>query len=561
MVKKLLGFLGREIKGLHEAAYVLAVFALLSQVLGLVRDRLFASYFGAGEMLDVYYAAFRIPDFIFTIMIALVSSSVLVPYLIRIFETEPERSEMFRNSIFTGLLVLAGALSIGTFFLARPLLGVLFPAMMAGSYADTLVVMTQIMLLQPILLAVSGFFASYMQVFHKFFMYALSPLFYNIGIILGIVWLYPLFGLPGLAWGVVLGAGLHMLSQAIPVQTHGIVPRFIWCPDWRMIRDVFTLSLPRTIAVAGGQITSLVLVSLAGLMTAGSISIFTLAHNLQSVPMAIIGVSYSMAAFPTLARLFAQGDVDTFLGHITRAARHIIFWSVPVMVLFVVLRAQIVRTILGSGSFGWSETRLVAAALALFAISVVAQSLILLFVRGYYAMGETFRPVRYASVSIVITIIAAFGLYELYQASPYFVAVLEDLLRVSGETGTIVLVLPLAFSIGQISYALMLWFSFSRRFKCFTVALWKSIFHTVVASISMGIVAYVMLQVLDDVFDINTLLGIFSQGAIAGVAGIVAGILVLVVIKNEEVHTVGRTLHSKFWKKAEIVVVEVEEEL
>jgi len=272
--------------------------------------------------------------------------------------------------------------------------------------------------------------------------------------------------------------------------------------------------------------------------------------------MAIIGVSYSMAAFPTLARLFAKGETDAFLGHVVRAARHIIFWSVPVTVLFVVLRAQIVRTILGSGSFGWSETRLVAAALALFAISVVAQSLILLFVRGYYAMGETSRPVRFAIISVLLTVGSAFGLYQLYQSSPYFVAVLEELLRVSGQTGTMVLILPLAFSIGQISYAFMLWVSFDRRFNCFSDTLWKSIFHSTSASIVMGFVAYSMLQVLDDMFDINTLLGIFSQGALAGITGIIAGILLLVLMQNEEVTTVGRTLHSKFWKKAQLIVVE-----
>lgn len=558
MVKRILGLLGKEIKGLHEAAYVLALFAFLSQLLGLVRDRLLASSFGAGELLDVYYAAFRIPDFIFTIMIALVSSSVLVPFLVRIFETESEKQQSFSNSIFTGLISLAALLSIAVFIFAAPLLSLLFPEIMHGEHATTLVLMTRIMLLQPILLALSSFFASYVQVFQRFFMYALSPLFYNLGIIVGIVYLYPRIGLSGLAWGVVLGAGLHMLSQAIPVHRRGIVPRFTFSPDWRTIGEVFQLSLPRTIAVAGGQIASIVLVSLAGIMTAGSISIFTLAFNLQSVPMAIIGVSYSMAAFPTLAKLFAKGETEAFLGHIVRAARHIIFWSVPVTVLFIVLRAQIVRTILGSGSFGWSETRLVAAALALFSVSVVAQSIILLFARGYYAIGETARPLWYALISVFVTILAAFGLFELYQTSPYFVAVLEELLRVSRETGTMVLVLPLAFSIGQILYALLLWVSFDRRFKCFSDTLWKSIFHSTAASIIMGMVAYGMLQVLDDVLDLNTLVGIFSQGALAGLTGIVAGILILILLDNEEIRTVGRTLHTKFWKKAQLVAVEEE---
>jgi putative peptidoglycan lipid II flippase len=556
MVKKLFGFLGREIKGLHEAAYVLALFAFLSQILGLIRDRLFANYFGAGELLDIYYAAFRIPDFIFTIIIALVSSSVLVPFLVKLYESDPEKQKQFNDSIFTGLLLLAGVVSIGVFIFIKPLLTVIFPGMMAGAHAQTLLVVTSIMLLQPILLAVSGFFASYLQVFQKFFMYAISPLFYNLGIIIGIVWLYPTMGLAGLAWGVVLGSVLHMLSQAIPVRARGVRPTLTLRPKWGIIWEVIQLSLPRTIAVTGSQIASLVLVSLAGIMTAGSISIFTLALNLQSVPMAIIGMSYSMAAFPTLTRLFAQGDTEEFLAHIVRAARHIIFWSVPVTVLFIVLRAQIVRTILGSGAFGWSETRLVAASLALFALSVVAQSLIMLFVRGYYSTGETKKPLWYAITSVVITIASALGLYYLFYASPVFVTILEDVLRVSGEVGTAVLVLPLAFSIGQIAYACMLWFSFDRQYKCFSDTLWKTIFHTTTASVIMGAVAYGMLQVFDDMFDLNTLTGIFSQGALAGVVGIVAGCVTLVLLKNEEIMTVGKTLHTKFWKRAHLVAIE-----
>lgn len=556
MVKRLLGFLGKEIKGLHEAAYLLALFAVLSQVLGLIRDRLLAGTFGAGPELDLYYAAFRIPDIIFTIIIALVSSSVLVPFLIRNKDDSDAQQARFASSIFSALIMLAAALSLAVFAFARPLLTLIFPDIMASASGDTLVLLTRIMLLQPLLLAISGFFASYVQVFQKFFIYAISPLFYNLGIILGIVWLYPKLGLSGLVWGVVLGAAMHALSQAVPVVARGVLPRFTWRPDWRMVREVVLLSLPRTIAVTGGQLASIVLVALAGVMATGSIAIFTLAFNLQSVPLAIIGASYSMAAFPTLAKLFTKGETDEFLGHIVRAARHIIFWSVPVTVLFIVLRAQIVRTILGSGSFGWSETRLVAAALALFSLSVVAQSLILLFARGYYAMGETARPLRYALISVAMTIASAFGLYFLYAASPTFVAILEALLRVEGEVGTAVLVLPLAFSIGQVLQATLLWVSFDRRFKCFTETLWRSVFHSTAASLVMGMVAYGMLQVLDDVFDLTTLIGIFSQGALAGLSGIAAAILALLVMRNDEIKTVGKVLHTKFWKKAQLVAVE-----
>ena len=129
---------------------------------------------------------------------------------------------------------------------------------------------------------------------------------------------------------------------------------------------------------------------------------------MQSVPLAIVGASYSLAAFPTLAGLWTKGDTRTFVSTLSTAMRHIFFWSVPALVLFVVLRAQIVRTVLGSGAFDWSDTRLTAASLALFAVSVVAQSAILLLTRAYYAAGKTRAPLFIAFGGALITVCSAF---------------------------------------------------------------------------------------------------------------------------------------------------------
>src|SRR5690606_25115168 len=133
-------------------------------------------------------------------------------------------------------------------------------------------------------------------------------------------------------------------------------------------------------------------VSLASTLTVGAISVFNLSYNLQSVPLSLIGVSYSVAAFPTLVEYFNGRNLREFMHHVMIPIRQIIFWSTPVITLFIVLRAQIVRVILGTGNFDWSDTRLTAAALALFIISVVAQSIVLLLIRAYYAAGRTWKP-------------------------------------------------------------------------------------------------------------------------------------------------------------------------
>jgi len=547
MVKRIINFLGREIGGLHEAAYLLAIFAFLSQILALVRDRLLASNFGASEIVDVYYASFRIPDLIFVIVTALVSASVLVPIFSK-DKIEGNNIQKTINSLFTVFLFLSLVIIAITFIFIENLLGIFVPDILNGPNSETLVLFTRILLLSPLLLGISQLFGGIVQAYKRFFIYAISPILYNLGIILGLVYLYPIFGNVGLVLGVVLGLVLHVCIQLPMILKNKLFPQITGDIDWKIVKKVLTLSIPRTLTLASSQITLIVLVSIASTVAAGSIAIFNFAYNLQSVPLAIIGVSYSLAAFPTLSKLFAQNKTEEFLGNLVTATRHVIFWSFPVIVMFIVLRAQIVRVILGSGSFDWSDTRLTAAALALFSISVIAQSLMLIFVRGYYAVGKTRKPLLINLFSVFVTIFLAFCFVNLYESSVYFRDVFESVLRVEDLSGTTVLMLPLAFSIGMILNALILWFFFEKSFKGFTSKVWKTAFQSLVASILAGGFSYYLLNILDDVFDLETLAGIFLQGFIAGIGGLILAVFILVILKNEEIKEVWRTVHHKIWK-------------
>ncbi|MCB9806162.1 hypothetical protein H6775_03325 [Candidatus Nomurabacteria bacterium] len=548
MVKKVLQFVGREIKGLHEAAYLLGLFAFLSQLLGLVRDRLLAAQFGPSLELDIYYASFRIPDLLFVIISSLVSLSVLVPFIVKVIKDNEAERQKFIDTIFTIVFLISIFLSAAAFILAKPLLLMLFPDLMHGSHANELTLLTRITLLQPIFLSFSSFYASFVQVYKRFFIYAISPLLYNLGIISGIAIFYKFFGLSGLAVGVVLGSLMHLIVQVPYVSKYGINPKLTFYPDLLLVKQVLKLSLPRTFALLGNQIIQIILLVFAGSMVVGSISIFSLSFNLQSVPLAIIGMSYSLAAFPTLARFFADGDMESFILQITKAARHILFWSIPITVMFIVLRAQIVRTILGTDQFSWNDTRLTAAALAIFSISIVAQSLALLFVRGFYSAGETKKPVYFAFISVLVTIISSFLFIYLFKNNTAFSNFLESLLKVEGLNGTVVLMLPLAFSIGQIVNAVLLWSHFDRAYKFFSNILWRSVFHSVGSSLIAGFCTFIFLRLLDNVFDLETLLGIFAQGFLAGVGGLIIGALVLLLLGNQEIRTVWKTLHHKILK-------------
>lgn len=551
MVKRFLAFFHSDVRGLHEAAYLLGLFAFLSQVLALLRDRLFASSFGAGELLDAYYAAFRIPDLILIGAASVVSASILIPFLTEKMEKESDGGKRFVDAVFSAFFTGIIAISLIAFFLTPFLVRAFFPAALVSvQFFSTTVALTKIILLQPIFLGISNLLGSIVQARRRFFVYAISPLLYNLGIIVGVVFLYPLLGVSGLAWGVVLGAVLHLAIQIPVVARAGLLPRPTL--QWRLseLRRVISSSIPRTVALGVSNVATLALLSIASSIGAGSIAIFTLAWNVQSVPLSIVGISYSLAAFPTLVRLFSKNGNGNgeFLGAVSASLKHIVFWSLPAASLFIVLRAQIVRVVLGAGAFSWTDTRLTAAAVALFALSIVAQGLVLLLVRAFYAAGETSRPLWVNIFSGALTVALGYSFAAWFSHSGSFRFFIEALLRVTDVAGTPALALPLAYSLGMLVNVALLWHMFSARYGSLWFSARRTIFESVGAAVIAGAVAYAGLNLFDKFFDLTSVMGVLMQGFLAGALGIAAWGFTLYVLKSRELSEVWNTLHYKIWR-------------
>ncbi|HEY4478507.1 MAG TPA: murein biosynthesis integral membrane protein MurJ [Candidatus Paceibacterota bacterium] len=557
MVKRIFSIFTKEIIGLHEAAYLLALFAIFSQILALIRDKLLAYTFGAGHILDIYYAAFRIPDLIFASIASLVSASVLIPFFLDRIGKDSDGGNKFVDSIFSVFFLVIIITSAIVFIFAPSLIGIFIPGFVNDQMFHELVVSTRILLLSPIFLGLSNFFSSITQMYRRFLVYALSPLVYNIGIIIGVLFLYPIFGLYGLIYGVVLGAFMHMAIQIPFIMHKGIFPSLSIHIDWKAIKKVVLLSLPRTLTLSSNQISTFFLVALASFMIGGSISIFSLAYNLQSVPLSIIGVSYSSAIFPTLSKFFVEGEHKGFLDKMIESARHIIFWSIPITILFIVLRAQIVRTIYGAGQFDWSDTRLTAAALAVFILSVLGQSLILLFVRAYYAVGKTTKPLIVNIISALYIALLGYVFLKAFYNYPIFAYFLEDLLKISNQNGTSVIVLPMAYSIGIFLNTYLLWHMFERDYPGFTKPVIATLFQSFAASIIMGYITFLSLRFFNIFFTLDKALGVFLQGFCAGIVGIISWVIILNLLKSRELIEIYETLHHKFWK-AKVVVPDQE---
>ncbi|MEY4747036.1 MAG: hypothetical protein RLZZ416_85 [Candidatus Parcubacteria bacterium] len=530
MMNRALRLLSWEIRGLQAAVYILAVSSLLSSILALLRDRLLAHTFGAGAALDLYYAAFRIPDLIFVAAGALVSVYILIPALSR---RDEEGQRRYIDTVIVGFLLLSIAVSLVAAALAPIVLPILFPQFSASGNMDSIVLLTRVMLLQPILLGLSNILAALTQSRHRYALYSISPLLYNLGIILGVMVFYPMFGLVGLAFGVVCGAFMHVAIQLPSIIADGFFQRLPRLYEPRALLETAWVSLPRSLALSMNQIAFLGLTALASGLASGSIAIFMFAYNLEAVPLSIIGASYSVAAFPFLAKAIARQERELFIDHIATAARYVIFWSLPATALIVVLRAYLVRLVLGSGQFDWTDTRLTAAALALFALALVAQGLTLLLVRGYYAAGRTFVPFFVALLSS-LSIVAVGGVFlDVFRFGAVQDTV-QNLLRVANVPGSSVLALALAYSLVTIISTIILIIHFESRFRGFLSRVWLTSAQSLMAASIGGGAAYLILSAAGPITLASTTLSVFLRLLAAGGGGGCIVLLTYALLQSRE---------------------------
>jgi putative peptidoglycan lipid II flippase len=354
---RIIRIFSKEYQNVNQAALLLGLFAFMSQILGLFRDRFIAHFIGPSTTLDTYYAAFRVPDLIFISIASLASVTVIIPFLSAKMkgDTVTKEAEKYLSDIFSTFFALIFSVSCLAFFLMPHLVFFIAPGF-TPVLQEKVVEISRVMLLSPILMGLSNLFGTITQLFRKFFIYSLSPVLYNFGIIVGVLFLYPVFGIRGMAFGVVLGALMHFGIQALASKSCGFTPRFSFNIDFTDIKKVALISLPRTLGLAFNNIALICIISLASYLKEGSISIFNFSFNLQSVPLNIIGISYAVAAFPTLTKFINMGQIEEFRNHLKSSARSIIFWSLPATFLFIVLRAQITRVILGSPTFPWAIT-------------------------------------------------------------------------------------------------------------------------------------------------------------------------------------------------------------
>jgi len=521
-------------KTIAGATGILAISSIISGFLGILTDRLLASRFGAGLDTSIFFAAFKIPDFVYNILI---SGGILVAFLpifAEYFSENKDKAWEMTNyvlNIFSFLLVFIASV---LFILTPWLIKYIAPGFPPGGILMA-ILLTRILLIQPVFLGLSNIFSGVLQYFDRFISYGLAPIFYNIGIISGILFLSPTFGIFGAGLGVVLGAFLHLLIQIFPSIKCGFKYKFLFDFKYPAIKRIFTLMTPRIFALSANQINLIVITAIASTISAGSIAIFNFSNALQGLPITILGISLATAVFPAFSRLWVNGQKEEFIEKFSGITRQVLFLIIPASILIFLLRAQIVRLVLGTGRFGWNDTRLTAASLGLFAFSIFASTLIPFLIRIFFSFQDSKTPTLIALISAGISVGLSFFMKSILSFPNFFSKITENILKLKGVENIAVIGLPLAISIAGILQLILFLIFLYRKIGNFGL---KEIFNclrnVLIISIMMGGIVYFLLQFTADFVDMQTFLGVLIQTAIAGITGITVYFFVAFYLKFPE---------------------------
>jgi len=397
-----------------KATLTIAVFSLLAKILGLARDAVFSHQFGTGPMMDAYFAAFRVPDFIYNLLILGTFSVAFIPVFSEYRQKSQEDSNRLASSIINVTLLLMLALTVLAFIFINPLTRAIAPGF-SGEEFELTKMFARIFLLSPLILTLSSIVSSILNTYKRFALVAVAPVVYNLSIIAGAIWLYPAMGPKGLALGVVIGAGLHFLIQLPQVFKIGFRYSFKIDRTDYGFKKFWRLYWPRIFSMGTEQVTGVIVSIFGSFLGAGALAAFYYSNNLQSVFLGIFAVSFAIAVFPLLSDLYNKQETTTFKDVLAKTTIQILFFMIPLSILLLVLRAQVVRLVLGIGEttqFSFADTRIVAQSLGLFCISLFAQSLVPLFTRAFYAMQNTKTPVIISLITVAFNIVLTYFLSE-----------------------------------------------------------------------------------------------------------------------------------------------------
>ncbi len=385
------------------AAALLSALSFVAMFLSLFRERLLNTNFGVDSLeLDAYRAAFTVPEFMFIILVSGALSVTFIPVLNERLSAGNKKSAWDMSSSLLNFMALLTAIAaVLIIIFAEPIVRYLIAPGMEADGQDLSITMMRIIAVNPILFAVSAVLTSIQQTYGRFFFFALTPAIYNIGIIAGIVFLSDEHGIIGAAYGVVIGAIIQLLVAMVGM--FGIGFEYHKGINWKNhgFKKVLTLLPYRSVDQGIDYFNNLVEISLASRLRQGMINAWSVAFTLHWVPINLIGVAISTAAFPQMAERINQGRPDLFKKEFISLLRVIIWLALPATIIAYLGRGYLVRLLVAEGNF------VISTLLGMLVVAIFFRAIFHLVSRSFYAQQDTRTPLLVSIAAIALNIVLA----------------------------------------------------------------------------------------------------------------------------------------------------------
>ncbi len=407
---------GSAVRQIARAAAVVMMAFILSNLAGLLRDILIGMTFGTGAELDAYKAAARIPELLFNLVAGGALASAFLPAFTGFLTRDDSENAWFLASSIANLvfviLTLLGV--IAAIFAPQIVRYILAPGFTDEGQIILTVTLLRIMMPSAVIFGISGLLMGILNA-HQIFLYpALAPMMNSIGVIIGVVFFSRDLGIYGLAWGMNLGALLHLVVQ-LPslIKLKGKYTLSLGL-KFPAVREVGILMAPRLLGVAIVQLNFIVNTILASSQPSGSLAGISYAWVLMYMPQAAIAQSIAIAALPTFSAQVALGKLREMRSALAATLRGILLLSVPASLGLILLRKPLVTLLYQRGAFDSHSTDLVAWALLWYAIGLVGHSIVEIISRAYYALHDTKTPVFIGSIAMSLNVVFSLFFSKLF---------------------------------------------------------------------------------------------------------------------------------------------------
>jgi putative peptidoglycan lipid II flippase len=398
-------------RSFRRSAAIVGIAFILSRLLGLLREVILAYRFGTSSELDAYVSAFRIPDLLFLVVMSGAFGSAFVPIFAG-FLTRGERDKAWSlaSAVITFTALTMVVLGLVVLALADPLMRYVVAPELPPATHDLATRTMRLLLLSPLLLGMGIAAKGILEAQDLFTLPAFAPVLYNLAIILAAILLAPAWGITGVTVGVILGAALHVGVQVPGLIRSGMAFRPMLSLRVAGLTQVGRLLLPRVIGQAAFQLNFVAVNHFAARLGEGRVSGLNYAWQMMMLPHGILALSISTVVFPTMARAYERGDLETVRATFMRGLTPLLFLIIPASVGLFEFRTAIIQTVFQSGAFSVRSTALVAEPLAFLALGLTWYALVEVLARTYYAMQDTRTPVLTGIAIIVVNLVLCWQL-------------------------------------------------------------------------------------------------------------------------------------------------------